>query len=58
VRSVEILHVLSELIPPLLFAAAAWLALRPAGREAPDGGLPALLAFSALVYLGSFRART
>lgn len=55
VRAVEILHVLLYWFPPLLFATAGWLALRPAVRGAPpDGALLALLAFCALVYLGVF----
>jgi len=55
VRAVEILHVLLYWIPPLLFATAAWLALRPTARGSPpDGGLLALLALAALVYLGVF----
>ncbi len=55
VRSVEILHVLLYWIPPLLFAAGAWLMLAPTIRGLPpDGGGLALLAVAGSVYLGVF----
>jgi len=55
VRGLEMLHVLLYWIPPLVFAAALWLACAPMLRGLPpDAGLATLLGFAGLLFLGVF----
>jgi hypothetical protein len=55
VRGVELLHVLMYWIPPVFFAAAAWLVLRPLRRgRSLDAGLASALAVGGLLFLGVF----